>query len=63
MIILYVLREKIPIEIAINEYSKVPLNEEIEVRIDISEWEEDDFELKIWRSVEAFKRKKTKILT
>lgn len=37
LIILYVLREKIPIEMAISEYSLLPLDEEIEVKIDEEE--------------------------
>ena len=58
MIILYVLREKIPTEMAINEYSALPLDEDIDVDVDVEELKGNEYELKIWKSAEAFKNKK-----
>ena len=47
---------------AISEYSLLPLDEEIQVKIDEDELQEDEFEYKIWKSAEGFKRKKKTVL-
>lgn len=47
---------------AINEYSLLPLDEEIDVTFDVENLKENDFEYKIWKSAEAFKKKKNIVL-
>ena len=62
IILLLTVKQQLPIEVLIEQYSDMSLEDQMEVNIDVTD-DKESFEYAMWKSAEAFKKKKISLQT